>query len=60
MAGREKDREQKKMKKRTVLFANDEEDVLKVLDMGTDDHITKPFDKDKFLVSVKMLLRKSS
>ena len=48
------------MKKRTVLFANDEEDVLKVLDMGTDDYITKSFDKEKFLVSVKMLLRKSS
>ncbi len=48
------------MKKRTVLFVNDEEDVLKVLDMGTDDYITKPFDKEKFLVSVKMPLRKSS
>ena len=31
------------MKKRTALFANDEEDVVKVLDVGDGDYVTKPF-----------------
>ena len=48
------------MQKRTVLFANDEEDVLKVLDMGTNDYVTKPFDKHKLSASAEMPLSKSS
>lgn len=36
----------------------DKESELKGLDVGADDYVTKPFDKDKLLARIKMLLRR--
>ena len=36
----------------------DKESEIKGLDVGADDYITKPFDKDKLLARAKMLLRR--
>jgi DNA-binding response OmpR family regulator len=36
----------------------DKENEIKGLDVGADDYITKPFDKDKLLARAKMLLRR--
>lgn len=38
----------------------DKESELEGLDCGADDYITKPYDKDKLLARIKMLLKKSS
>ncbi len=37
----------------------DKESELKGLDVGADDYLTKPFDKDKLLARIRMLLRRS-
>ena len=38
----------------------DKESELKGIDMGDYDYVTKPFDKDKLLARIKMLLGSSS
>ena len=37
----------------------DKESELKGFDVGADDYVTKPFDKEKLLARIKMLLKRS-